>query len=410
MELVLRGCKRCLYNSSHPLGLIIDDEGICSGCRIHEEKDSIDWGERWRELLEVVKPYRLHSGNNYDCIVPVTGANDSYFIVHVVKNLLGLNPLLVTYNKYFNTPLGIWNLSNLRIKFNVDIIIQNVNPVSVKQITKTTLREMGSMYWPCIAGQTVFPVQTSVNYRIPLVIWGAHQGLEQVGMFSHLHNVEMTRRYRADHDLMGYEADDLLSNFDTLTESDIWQYRYPEQDQLRSVGTRGIYLGNYIRWDPKAQHEFTVQEFGYRTASFVRTFEKYDHVDCYNYLDIHDLLKSYKHGYSKVTDVVCREIRHGRLNRSAGKYLINQYESRAPVYGRLFCDWLDIDTLSLQFVLDQFRNPNMWDQISLGHWARKESSFEDREESQETNLDFTVNSSLSQGDLDSYITVGKGFP
>ena len=127
MELVLRSCKRCLYNSSHPLGLIIDDEGICSGCRIHEEKDSIDWGERWRELLEVVKPYRLHSGNNYDCIVPVTGANDSYFIVHVVKNLLGLNPLLVTYNKYFNTPLGIWNLSNLRIKFNVDIIIQNTN-------------------------------------------------------------------------------------------------------------------------------------------------------------------------------------------------------------------------------------------------------------------------------------------
>ena len=31
-------CKRCLYNSKHPLGLIIDGEGICSGCRIHEEK------------------------------------------------------------------------------------------------------------------------------------------------------------------------------------------------------------------------------------------------------------------------------------------------------------------------------------------------------------------------------------
>ena len=36
----------------------------------------------------------------------------------------------------------------------------------------------------------------------------------------------MTRRYRKDHDLMGYEADDLLSVFDSLTEADIWQYRY----------------------------------------------------------------------------------------------------------------------------------------------------------------------------------------
>ena len=46
-------------------------------------------------------------------------------------------------------------------------------------------------------------------------------------MFSHLHNVEMTRRYRKDHDLMGFEADDLLSIFDNLNEEDIWQYRYP---------------------------------------------------------------------------------------------------------------------------------------------------------------------------------------
>ena len=42
-------------------------------------------------------------------------------------------------------------------------------------------------------------------------------------MFSHSHEVEMTRRYRKDHDLMGYEADDLLSIENTITEKDIWQ-------------------------------------------------------------------------------------------------------------------------------------------------------------------------------------------
>ena len=29
-------CKRCLYNTNHPLGLVLDAEGICSGCRVHE--------------------------------------------------------------------------------------------------------------------------------------------------------------------------------------------------------------------------------------------------------------------------------------------------------------------------------------------------------------------------------------
>ena len=61
--------------------------------------------------------------------------------------------------------------------------------------------EEGNFYWPVIAGSTVFPVQIASKYKIPLIIWGAHQGLEQVGMFSHTNEVEMTRRYREDHDL-----------------------------------------------------------------------------------------------------------------------------------------------------------------------------------------------------------------
>src|SRR5687767_359825 len=138
-------CRRCLYGSDHPLGLTLDEEGICSGCRIHEEKDRLDWNERWRKLEAVVKPYRVTSGRTYDCIVPVSGANDSYFIVHLVKERLGLNPLLVTYNKYFNTELGIRNLANLRIRFDCDILVQNVNPVSVRKLTRAALRQFGSI-------------------------------------------------------------------------------------------------------------------------------------------------------------------------------------------------------------------------------------------------------------------------
>ena len=309
---------------------MIDEEGICSGCRIHEEKDQLDWNERWSALESIVRPFRSRDGRNYDCIVPVTGANDSYFILHLVKDRLNLNPLLVTYNKYFNTQLGIRNLANLRIRFNCDILVQNVSPQSVRRITRAALRQCGSMYWPCLAGQSVFPVQTAVRYRIPLIIWGAHQGLEQVGMFSHLHEVQMTRRYRKDHDLMGVEAASLLSLFDTLTEEDVWQYRYPDDSSLEAVGVVGIYLGNYVRWDPKAQHELMMSKYDYHTARFARTFDCYDHVDCFNYLNLHDLLKLYKHGYSKVTDHACREIRHGRMTRVQGLALVGATSCARP--------------------------------------------------------------------------------
>jgi N-acetyl sugar amidotransferase len=337
------------------------------------------------------------------------------YIVHLVKERLGLNPLLVTYNRYFNTPLGIRNLANLRIRLNCDILYQNVNPESVKRIVRSTLRRFGSIYWPILAGQTVFPVQTAVRFRVPLIIWGAHQGLEQVGMFSHLHEVEMTRRYRKDHDLMGHEADDLLSVFDTLTEGDIWQYRYPDDAALDAVGVRGIYLGNYVRWDPKAQHELMIARHDYASATFARTFDTYDHVDCFNYMDLHDQLKLFKHGYSRVTDHASREIRHGRLTREQGLALVRQHEQVPPRYIERFCDWLGMQPESLRFMLDQHRNPAYWHADAPGQWTfhgwstRQPDSPADLAPLQPAAaFAATATRELDAGDR--YITIGKGWP
>jgi N-acetyl sugar amidotransferase len=408
----LEFCARCLYGSDHPLGLVLDEEGICSGCRIHEEKDRLDWGERWARLEALVRPHRARDPRSYDCIVPVSGANDSYFIVHLVKERLKLNPLLVSYNKYFNTALGIRNLANLRIRFNCDLLLQNVNPMSVRRITRAALRQFGSIYWPCLAGQTVFPVQTAVRYRIPLIVWGAHQGLEQVGMFSHEHEVQMTRRYRKDHDLMGVEPEGLLSLFDTLTEEDVWQYRYPDDRALEAVGVTGIYLGNYVRWDPKAQHELMMETHAYRTAGFARTFDCYDHVDCFNYMNVHDQLKLYKHGYSKVTDHACREIRHGRITRAQGLALVRRHELSPPEHFGLFCDWLDVAPHALQFLMDLHRNPRYWRQTAPGRWEFQGWSTHASAAAapRAGAMTFTANDVLDARKAPDYVVIGKGYP
>lgn len=407
-------CKRCLYSTAHPLGLVLDDEGICSGCRVHEEKDVLDWGERFERLKKIVEPYRSKSGRNYDCIVPVSGAGDSYFIVDVVKNRLGLNPLLVSYNKLWNTETGIWNLANLRTTFNCDILIQNVNPQSVRKIVRSTLAEFGSIYWHCISGQTVFPVQVGVTHRIPLIIWGAHQGVEQVGMFSHEHEVEMTRRYRKDHDLMGKEADDLLTIFNSLREEDVWQYRYPSDVDLHDVGVRGIYLSNFIRWDPVAQHEEMIKRYGFRTGRFERTFDCYDFVDCHNYMGIHDALKLYKHGYSKVTDHACREIRHGRISRAQGAALIRHYEQGKVTGVNRFADWLGTNKNSLEWVMNTHRNKRDWNEVGYREWcfAGMSKRF-DEAESSVLSVEFIEplrNNHVPDKNEYPYIIFGKGYP
>lgn len=405
-------CRRCLYTTTHPLGLVLDEDGICSGCRIHEEKDRLDWDARWALLEQRVAPYRSRTGN-YDCIVPVSGAADSYWIVHLVKHRLKLNPLLVTYNKYYNTGLGIRNLANLRTRFDCDLISQNVNPHSVKRVTRATLHQFGSLYWHCLAGQTVFPVQTAVRFKVPLILWGAHQGLEQVGQFSHEHEVQMTRRHRKDHDLLGREENELLTLFDSLREEDVWQYRYPDDRALADVGVVGMYLGNYVRWDPKAQHERMIREYGYRSAPFARTFDTYDHVDCFVYMNLHDQLKLYKHGYSKVTDHASREVRHGRLTRAQALALVRRHEQQAPAYVEQFCEWLGVTPGSLQFLLDRHRNPRFWEETAPGRYAfRGWSTLAPAAGPGQDAVDagFVATDVLDARARPSYITVGKGWP
>ena len=411
---MIKFCKRCLYSSEHPLGITFNEEGICSGCTIHDEKDQLNWIDRFKRLKKIINTYRSKKRSNYDCIVPVTGAGDSYYVMHIVKNKLKLNPLMVSYNKYFNTPIGINNLANLRMKFDADIIFKNVNLNSVKKITRHTLLEYKNMYWHILAGTTVFPVEVAINYKIPLIIWGAHQGVEQVGMYSHLHEPEMTRRYRHDHHLFNTEPENLYKLDNNLREEDLINYKYPDDKDLNSIGVRGIYLSNFIRWDPTAQHLEMIKKYNFKSAKLQRTFDTYDHVDCFNYMNIHDHLKLLKHGYSKVTDHVCREIRHKRISRYNGSLLVKKYQKQKIKYLDLFSKWLSISKHSLDFVLNRSRNKKYWKEYDINKFkdntlikkisVKKEKIFNNFERKY-----FKRKYKINLDKKEDYIIFGKGY-
>jgi len=414
----MRYCKRCLYPENHPLRITFDEEGVCSGCRVHEEKDSLNWQERAERLKKIFDAYRSLSGKNYDCIIPVSGAKDSYFIVHTVKNVFKMNPLLVSYNKHYNTDLGIRNLAYLRIKFNCDYYQMTVSPDIVKKITRATMRKRGSLYWHCIAGQTVYPVQMAVQFKIPLIVWGAHQGNDQVGMFSHLDEVEMTRKYRKEHDLMGLEAEDLIDELDFIDAHDVAPFIYPDDKEIEKVGIRGIYLNNYIRWDSKKQHEDMIKVYGYETALQTRTFDTYNDVDCFNYSDVHDYIKFLKWGYGKVNDHVAREIRLKRMTVEEGVEKINAYLYRQPQNLNLFLDWIGMTQPSFDFIMDQHRNMSAWERNEKWEWKLKstitkgiiDSSFREVALDKKEACQFTLTPLRKQAFSDNkYVLVGKGY-
>ena len=329
-----------------------------------------------------------------------------------------MNPLVVTYNKHYNTKIGIRNLANLKNKFDVDVLTLTVDPKIVKKITRHTLRVFGSIYWHCIAGQTVFPVQIATRMKIPLIIWGCHQGIDQTGMFSHYDEVEMSRKYRKEHDLMGYEAEDLIEEIDGLNVGDISQYIYPDSSEISNVGVRGIYLNNFYRWDSKTQHQLMIEKYDYEAVYQNRTYDTYNNSDCWNYNDLHDYIKFIKYGYSKVIDQASRDIRLGHLTRDMGSQIVNNYIFRKPIFSTLFFKWIGITKNAFDYVIDQHRNKAIWERDDNWKWVLKEdflkNSYLSDQSEKISNTPLKVDGfyetkKSSSSDKDnSYILIGKG--
>ncbi len=349
-----------MYPANHPYGIVFDEAGVCSGCRVHEEKDFLDWGARGRTLEGILDGYRTKAGHNFDCVIPVTGGGDSYFIVHVAKHVYGLNPLLVTYNHEYNTRRGIRNLGNLVSALDCDLMQYTLAPDQLQKITRHTLRKYGSMYWHVLAGYLTFPVQVAVKFKIPLIIWGVQPFSDQVGMFSHLDEVEMTEKARKEHGLFGVSAEDVVDQSAGVTRRDVQPFIYPYDNELERIGVRGLYLSNYIRWDSKAQHELMIDMYGYESAAQQRTFNTYEDVHCFHSAGVHDYLKFLKLGYGKVTDHASREIRLRRMSREEGARMVERYSSQPPADLPLFLEWVGMTEREFYDCVRDRRDPAIW--------------------------------------------------
>ena len=332
-------CKACLYSTNHPFGLTLEDD-ICSGCITHDEKYHIDWQQKNLELKKIAH-WAKKKSRTYDCVIPVIGDAEDYFVVSKVLEL-GMNPLIVSVNSYFLNNIGWSNLQNLVTYFDLDSWIYNPEIQTYKELIRTSLRKYNHMYLPWLQLHTSFPVHVAKEKNIPLVIWGGNQAVEQVGKFSHYDNVEMSSWSRVEHDLFGKDLMSLMGNGAQVNERKTNYYQYPPLSAL-GKNLKGIYLSNYMFWDPLMQNNSTLK-YGFLPQYNKYTFDPFERAGSSVYYTIHDLLKYERHGYRKISDHLTREIRHGRISRDEAVILSSDYNKK--IYGiaelKPFFKWLSV--------------------------------------------------------------------
>ena len=332
-------CKKCLYTEDHPFGLTFKD-GICSGCITHYEKDNLDWISIKKSLEALINKQRKLSNSHYDCLIPVKGDAEDYFVVSKLLEM-DLKPLIVSVNDYFFNDIGWHNIQNLITHFDLDSLIYTPNEIIYKELVRTSLRRYMNIMLPSHLLFTSFPVHVALQRKIPLIIWGQLQSVEQVGKFSHLDQVRMSRWNRREHDLFGLEIDKLIGTGSQLNENLLDYYKYPKTAEIERSGLIGIYLSNYLRWDPLDQNAAS-NKFGFKPQKNNSSFDVYERAGSSVYYGFHDLLKLKKLGYRKSTDHLVREIRHGRIKKSDAKKIQAKYKN-SKVEIKDFFDWLEVE-------------------------------------------------------------------
>ena len=78
----LKYCNRCCFPETVE-GIEFDEMGICRSCASSEQKIHIDWKEREKTLRDILNKAKEKSGDNYDCVIPISGGKDSTFQLYV---------------------------------------------------------------------------------------------------------------------------------------------------------------------------------------------------------------------------------------------------------------------------------------------------------------------------------------
>ncbi len=344
-----RSCTKCLHTHSHPFGIAyIDDQ--CSGCHTHDEKNLIDWQLRHKKLLQIIQKSKSNKSTKsiYDCIVPIRGVAEDYYVVEQLLGL-GLDPLLVAVNDYFMNDIGWHNLHNLITVFDLDSQIYSPNLHDYKELVTTSFRKYLHILYPSLSLNASYPVHVAIERNVPLIVWGQLQPIEQVGKFSHHDAVEMTKWSQIEHERIGLNTDQVIGNGAQLNPEHLFYYDYPrEASRLGRRAPIGIYLSNFMRWDPLRQNH-SIIKYGFKPQLESATFDPYERAGSSVYYSAHEISRIMRHGYRKVRDHLNREIRHNRIDRISAIESYKFYNSQ-KINLNPFFDWLDITESGKQWI------------------------------------------------------------
>ncbi len=380
-------CKRCVINNQRPSTsrefvkkdskidtVGFGEDGICDACKWFEEKKSIDWSNREKQLKELCDRFRRNDGT-YDVIVPSSGGKDSFFVAHQLKYKYGMNPLTVTWAPHRYTDVGWQNFQSM-IDAGFDNILITPNGKIHGMLTRLAFENLVNPFQPFIIGQKNVAPRIALQYGVQLIMYGENhaEAHNKIGEnYSPLMNIEHFTRESDEADLYfgGVHIKD-LPQFG-IEDKDLFLYKPLLADPIRKAGIEVHYYSFYYNWSPQENYYYAMEHSHFKPNPDGRsegTYSKFasldDKIDGQHYFTMFT-----KFGQGRAMNDACRDIRDGFITREEAVELLNKYDGEFPKkYFQEFLDYTGLTEERYWEVIDNARSPHLWHKVD-GKWELK---------------------------------------
>jgi len=363
----MRICKRCIQPDTRP-GIYFTDDGLCGACLWEDEKKTIDWTTREKELQRVADWAKKAVKGTYDCVIGVSGGKDSTKQSLTARDRLGLRCLLVNSEPEGITEIGKHNIENLK-NLGFDVLSLRPNPKTMKKLMK---RDFYRYLNPVKI--TEYSLWSSAyiiadQFNIPLIIQGENGGLTL--------GTRLTGLGTDSDALKANEMNTMSSGWEEylevegVTEKDLFMFQY-NRKRLQEKGIRGIWLQYYLKeWSFRGNAEFSRQHgLMWRPDNFdpdsIGSYVPFAQLDS-DLVQVNQMLKYIKFGFGQCMDHACYDLRDGRITRDEAIKLVRQYDGKcSEQHIKQFCDFIGISIDEFWRVANQFRG-SMWVKKN-GNW------------------------------------------
>lgn len=371
----MKFCKNCIMPDTRP-HISFNNEGVCIACQNNEKKKNVDWDARFKELEALCDKYRRKEPGQYDCIIAVSGGKDSHYQVYVMKELLNMNPLLITVEDFFTmTKAGKHNIKNISEAFGCNVISFKPNRRAAKIISRYMFEKYGRPLWYVDRLLYTVPLYYAAALNIPLLVYGENVSYEYGG-------INDKETYSAREQVFNGVAPDV--KLEELVEAgvprdELTYLEAPSRELLENLDP--IYMSYFMEWNSIKNYEFAKRRgFKDLTHEWDRTnhIENFNQIDSYGYL-LNAWMKFPKYGHAYATDYAARWVRYGILTRDEAVKLAEERDHAIdPKIIEDFCNFTGMSIAEFYEALDKLYNKDLFEKNGFGQWRLKPENIEER--------------------------------